>query len=95
MIRPVVDMANVEEYQNMMAELTTVPEIRASAIASRVAEKGVGEYKAGTTYNTKSDTITNNINVYARDGQNVNELARVIEQRLSRLNKQQQVGALV
>ena len=58
---------------------------RASRISGETNQNGIGGV---------GDTITNTINVYAQPGQDVNELARVIEQRLVRLNKQQRLGAL-
>lgn len=97
-ITPVMDMTNINDAASEFANLfdssasyalSSIGNIsantRASRISSETNQNGIGGV---------GDTITNTINVYAQPGQDVNELARVIEQRLVRLNKQQRLGAL-
>ena len=97
-ITPVMDMTNINDAASEFANLfdssasyalSSIGNISANTRASRISgetnQNGIGGV---------GDTITNTINVYAQPGQDVNELARVIEQRLVRLNKQQRLGAL-
>ena len=93
-ITPVVDMSNVNEMAGVVDSLLTKDTSYTVNAARRVsANESISGGSFGN-YNSVGDTINASINVYAQAGQDVNELARVIERRLVRLNKQQQVGAL-
>ena len=61
--------------------------------AGRIAANETRNGAGFGTYNSVGDT-TNTINIYPQPGQDVNELARVIERKLVKLDKQQRLGAL-
>jgi tape measure domain-containing protein len=92
-ITPVVDMSNVDAMASDISSYFSDPTYTVNA-ARRVSANESASGVGFGNYNSVGDTINASINVYAQAGQDVNELARVIERRLVRLNKQQQVGAL-
>ena len=93
-IKPVVDMSNVDAMSGDIASLFGGNPTYTVNAARRVSANESAYGGSFGNYNSVGDTINASINVYAQAGQDVNELARVIERRLVRLNKQQQVGAL-
>lgn len=92
-ITPVVDMSNVNAMSGAINSMFSENPSYTVNAARRVSANE--RYSGGSfgNYSSVGDTINASINVYAQPGQDVNELAKVIERRLVRLNKQQQVGA--
>ena len=92
-ITPVVDMSNVDAMSGAISSMFSENPSYTVNAARRVSANE--RYSGGSfgNYSSVGDTINASINVYAQPGQDVNELAKVIERRLVRLNKQQQVGA--
>lgn len=92
-ITPVVDMSNVDAMSGAINSMFSENPSYTVNAARRVSANE--RYSGGSfgNYSSVGDTINASINVYAQPGQDVNELAKVIERRLVRLNKQQQVGA--
>ena len=93
-ITPVVDMSNAERMSGQIQDMFGNSGSYAINVARRISGNENQNGSGFGNYNSIGDTVSNTINVYAQPGQDLNELARVIEQKLVRLNKQQRLGAL-
>lgn len=96
-IKPVVDMSNLDAVADEFSRTFEASGAYAMESAGRIAEND----RVSRTINTPNvvetkagDTMNATINVYTQPGQDANEIARMVEQRLIKLNKQQRLGAL-
>lgn len=93
-ITPVVDLTNAQAMSGELNSMFNGSGTYAVDAARRIAGSENGNGSGFGNYNNVGDTVNATINVYAQPGQDVNELATVIERRLVKLNKQQRLGAL-
>lgn len=93
-ISPVVDMSNAEEMSSLLSSMFGGVGSYAINAANHVANAELNNDGRLGTQGTTNNSMANTINIYTQPGQDANEIAKMVEQRLVKLNKQQRLGAL-